>query len=56
MIAAMNNGTGPDLLGVSEVENRLVVERLVDRVMQHWPLLEAMRWCPQIPTMPAGST
>jgi predicted extracellular nuclease len=32
VIAAMNNGNGPDLLGVCEVENRFVVERLVDSV------------------------
>jgi hypothetical protein len=30
--AAMNTGRGPDLLGVREVENRFVVDRLVDRV------------------------
>ncbi|HVD54348.1 MAG TPA: endonuclease/exonuclease/phosphatase family protein [Propionibacteriaceae bacterium] len=32
VIAAMNTGLGPDLIGVCEVENRFVVERLVDRV------------------------
>lgn len=32
MIATMNTGQGPDLLGVCEVENRFVVDRLVDRV------------------------
>jgi predicted extracellular nuclease len=32
VIAAMNSGQGPDLLGVCEVENRFVVERLVERV------------------------
>jgi hypothetical protein len=32
VIAAMNTGQGPDLLGVCEVENRFVVDRLVDRV------------------------
>ena len=32
VIAAMNNSNGPDLLGVCEVENRFVVERLVHKV------------------------
>jgi hypothetical protein len=32
VIAGMNNGNGPDLLGVCEVENRFVVEQLVDSV------------------------
>jgi predicted extracellular nuclease len=32
MIAAMDTGNGPDLLGVCEVENRFVVDRLVERV------------------------
>lgn len=32
VIAAMNAGQGPDLLGVCEIENRFVVERLVDAV------------------------
>jgi hypothetical protein len=32
VIAAMNTGQGPDLLGVCEVENRFVVDRLIDRV------------------------
>ena len=32
VIAAMNTGQGPDLLGVCEVENRFVVERLVEAV------------------------
>ena len=32
VIAAMNTGNGPDLLGVCEVENRFVVDRLVERV------------------------
>jgi predicted extracellular nuclease len=32
VIAGMNNGNGPDLLGVCEVENRFVVDRLVDTV------------------------
>jgi predicted extracellular nuclease len=32
VIAAMNTGHGPDLLGVCEVENRFVVDRLVERV------------------------
>jgi hypothetical protein len=32
VIATMNTGYGPDLLGVCEVENRLVVDRLVDAV------------------------
>jgi Endonuclease/Exonuclease/phosphatase family len=32
VIAAMNTGRGPDLLGVCEVKNRFVVDRLVERV------------------------
>jgi predicted extracellular nuclease len=32
VIAAMNAGQGPDLLGVCEVENSFVMDRLVDRV------------------------
>ena len=32
VIAAMNTGQGPDLLGVCEVENRFVVDRLKDTV------------------------
>jgi hypothetical protein len=32
VIAAMNTGHGPDWLGVCEVENRFVVDRLVERV------------------------
>jgi predicted extracellular nuclease len=32
VIAAMNTGRGPDLLGVCEVENLFVVDRLVERV------------------------
>ena len=32
VIAAMNTGQGPDLLGVCEVESRFVVDRLVDTV------------------------
>jgi len=32
VIAQMNNGMGPDLLGVCEVENRFVVDRLVGAV------------------------
>jgi predicted extracellular nuclease len=32
VIAAMNTGQGPDLLGVCEVENRFVVDRLVEKV------------------------
>jgi hypothetical protein len=32
VIAGMNIGNGSDLLGVCEVENRSVVERLIDRV------------------------
>jgi hypothetical protein len=32
VIAAMNTGQGPDLLGVCEVENRFVVDRLLERV------------------------
>lgn len=30
VIAQMNGGAGPDLLGICEVENRFVVELLVD--------------------------
>jgi Endonuclease/Exonuclease/phosphatase family len=32
VIAAMNTGRGPDLLGVCQVENRFVVDRFVERV------------------------
>jgi hypothetical protein len=32
VIAAMNTGQGPDLLGACEVENRFVIDRLIDRV------------------------
>ena len=32
VIAMMNTGQGPDLLGVCEVENRFVVDRLVERI------------------------
>ncbi|WP_299442263.1 endonuclease/exonuclease/phosphatase family protein [uncultured Phycicoccus sp.] len=32
VIAGMNAGAGPDLLGVCEVENRFVVDRLVDQM------------------------
>jgi predicted extracellular nuclease len=32
LIATMNAGHGPDLLGVCEVENRFVVDRLLERV------------------------
>jgi hypothetical protein len=32
VIAAMNTGQGPDLLGVCEVENRFVMDRLVEKV------------------------
>ena len=32
VIASMNDGQGPDLLGVGEVENEFVVQRLVDKV------------------------
>ena len=32
VIGGMNTGAGPDLLGVCEVENRFVVDRLVDQV------------------------
>jgi Endonuclease/Exonuclease/phosphatase family len=32
VIAAMNTGRGPDLLGVCEVENRFVIDRFVERV------------------------
>ncbi|PFG42399.1 Endonuclease/Exonuclease/phosphatase family protein [Isoptericola jiangsuensis] len=32
VVAGMNDGAGPDLLGVCEVENRFVVDRLRDRV------------------------
>jgi Endonuclease/Exonuclease/phosphatase family len=37
LIATMNNGRGPDLLGVCEVENRFVVEGLLDRVNSALP-------------------
>ena len=42
VIAAMNTGQGPDLLGVCEVENRFVVDRLVERVKQRCRRLGAM--------------
>lgn len=32
VIAAMNNGAGPDLLGVCEVENRFVIDELVNAI------------------------
>jgi hypothetical protein len=32
VIAAMNTGRGPDLLGACQVENRFVVDRFVERV------------------------
>jgi hypothetical protein len=32
VIAQMNDGTGPDLLGVCEVENRFVLDLLADAV------------------------
>jgi Endonuclease/Exonuclease/phosphatase family len=38
VIAAMNTGQGPDLLGVCEVENRFVVDRLVERVNARLPV------------------
>jgi len=37
VIAQMNRGRGPDLLGVCEVENRFVVERLIDAVNSRLP-------------------
>jgi hypothetical protein len=32
VIAAMKTGRGPDLLGVCEVENRFVLDRLLEKV------------------------
>ena len=32
IIAQMNNGAGPDLIGLCEVENEFVVQRLADRL------------------------
>ena len=32
IISKMNNGTGPDILGVCEVENKTVLEKLVDKI------------------------
>jgi predicted extracellular nuclease len=37
VIAQMNAGRGPDLLGVCEVENRFVVDRLVEAVNERLP-------------------
>lgn len=37
VIAAMNNGEGPDLLGVCEIENRFVLEELVKAVNNKLP-------------------
>ncbi len=37
VIVEMNGGAGPDLLGVCEVENEFVVQRLVDRVNAQLP-------------------
>lgn len=36
-VAAMNGGSGPDLLGVCEVENAWVLERLVERIEARLP-------------------
>jgi predicted extracellular nuclease len=38
VIAQMNSGRGPDLLGVCEVENRFVLERLIDAVNAALPV------------------
>lgn len=37
VIAAMNDGAGPDLLGVAEVENRFVIDELVNAVNTKLP-------------------
>lgn len=37
VIVQMNAGAGPDLLGICEVENEFVVQRLVDRVNSQLP-------------------
>jgi predicted extracellular nuclease len=37
VIAQMNGGTGPDILGVCEVENRYVLDRLVTQLATHLP-------------------
>ncbi|TRD16608.1 endonuclease [Palleronia caenipelagi] len=37
VISAMNDGRGPDILGVCEVENRFVLDRLVDTISQALP-------------------
>jgi hypothetical protein len=37
VIVGMNGGQGPDLLGVCEVENRFVIDRLLDRVVATLP-------------------
>ena len=56
VIAAMNTGRGPDLLGVCEVENRFVVDRLVERVNATLPAPPAaMRWFTPTQAMPAAS-
>ena len=56
VIAQMNAGRGPDLLGVCEVENRFVVERLVEAVNARLPASAATRWCTPTPTTPGAST
>ena len=55
VIGQMNDGAGPDLLGVCEVENRFVVILLVDELAGR-RRAAAARWCTPIPTTPAVST
>jgi hypothetical protein len=50
----MNTGLGPDLLGVCEVENRFVVDRLIGRVNATLPALGVTRWSTPTPVMPCG--
>jgi Endonuclease/Exonuclease/phosphatase family len=53
LITTMNNGRGPDLLGVCEVENRFVVDGLLDRVNSALPAPRSLQLCMPTPTMPA---
>lgn len=70
VIARMNDGAGPDLLGVGEVENRFVLDLLVDEVGTRLPgrgyqvvhadaddargIDVAFLYDPQVVTVPAG--
>jgi hypothetical protein len=52
----MNTGRRPDLLGVFEVENRFVVDRLVEAVNAALTTLGVIRRFTPTPAMPAEST